>query len=43
MADHDAPLEQHLLDHPQAQGKPKIQPDRMGDHLSWKAVAVVAR
>jgi hypothetical protein len=38
----DAPLEQHLLDEPQAQRKPEIQPDRMGDDLRRKAMALVA-
>jgi hypothetical protein len=38
----DAPLEQHLLDRAQAQRKPEIQPDRMGDDLRRKAMAFVA-
>jgi hypothetical protein len=38
----DAALEQHFLDQPQAQREPKVQPDRMGDDLGWKAMAFVA-
>jgi hypothetical protein len=40
--DNDAALEQHLLNQPQAQRKPEVQSDRMGDDLGWKAVAFVA-
>ena len=42
VGDDDAALEQHLLDQPQAQRKPEVQPDRMGDDLRRKAVAFVA-
>jgi hypothetical protein len=38
----DAALEQHLLDQPQAQRKPEVQPDRIGDDLRRKAMAFVA-
>jgi len=38
----DAALEQHLLNQPQAQRKPEVQPDRMGDDLRRKAMAFVA-
>jgi hypothetical protein len=40
--DNDAALEQHLLDQSQAQRKPEVQPDRMGDDLRRKAMAFVA-
>jgi hypothetical protein len=40
--DDNAALEQHLLDQPQAQWKPEVQPDRMGNDLRRKAVAVAA-
>ena len=42
IGDDDAALEQHLLDQPQAQRKPEVQPDRMGDDLRRKAMAFVA-
>ena len=42
IGDDDAALEQHLLDQPQAQREPEVQPDRMGDDLGWKAMAFVA-
>jgi len=29
-------------DHPRAQREPKIQPDRTGDDLRWKAVVLLA-
>jgi hypothetical protein len=38
----DAALEQHLLDQPQAQRKPEVQPHRMGDDLGREAMAFVA-
>ncbi|GEM_PF-1158469 len=37
----DAALQQHFFDQPQAQGDPKIQPDRIRDDLMWKAVVLV--
>jgi hypothetical protein len=40
--DNDAALEQHLLDQSQAQRKPEVQPDRVGDDLRRKARAFVA-
>ena len=40
--DEDAALEQHLLNQPQAQREPEVQPDRMGDDLWWEAMALVA-
>jgi hypothetical protein len=43
MTDLDASGGQHLLDHRQAQGKPKVQPDGITDHFSREAVASVAR
>jgi hypothetical protein len=42
VGDNDAALEQHLLNQSQAQREPKVQPDRMGDDLGWKAMAFVA-
>jgi len=38
----DAALQQHFLDQTQAQRKPEIQPDRMGDHSGRKTMAFVA-
>jgi hypothetical protein len=43
VTDLDASGSQHLLDHAQAQGKPKVQPDGVADHFSREAVASVAR
>ena len=42
IGDENAALEQHLFDQPQAQRKPEVQPDCMGDDLRRKAVALVA-
>ena len=42
IGDDDATLEQHLLDEPEAQRKPEVQPNSMGDDLGRKAVALVA-
>jgi hypothetical protein len=42
IGDDNTTLEQHLLDQPQAQGKPEIEPDCMSDDLGRKAVAFVA-
>ena len=41
MADKNAAGGQHFLDHTQAERKAEIQPDRVADHLGWKAVAGV--
>ena len=35
-------LQQHFLDEAQANWKPTIQPNRIGDNLARKAVAFVA-
>jgi hypothetical protein len=43
MADLNSTGGEHLLDHPQAQGKPEIQPLGVADHFSWEAVAGIAR
>jgi hypothetical protein len=43
LADQDPSGREHLLDHPQAQWKPEVQPDSMANHFSWEAVAGVAR
>jgi hypothetical protein len=42
VGNHDAPLEQHLFDEAQAQGKPEIEPDRMSDNLTGESVTLVA-
>jgi hypothetical protein len=41
VADLDAPESQHLLDHPKAQGKAKVQPDGVADQLRGEALAGV--
>jgi hypothetical protein len=38
----DAPLEQHLLDQPEAPRKSEVQPDRMGNNLGREPMALVA-
>jgi hypothetical protein len=43
VANLDASGGEHLLDHAQAQGKPKVQPHGMADHFGGKAVAGVTR
>jgi hypothetical protein len=43
VADRDASGGEHLLDHAQAERKPKVQPDGIAYHLSRKAVAGIAR
>jgi hypothetical protein len=43
VADLDASCREHLLYHAQTERKPKIKPDDMADHLSWEAVAGIAR
>jgi len=40
--DEDAALKQHLLNQPQAQWEPEIEPYRVRDDLGWKAMAFVA-
>lgn len=42
IGDKNAALEQHLLNQPQAQGKPEVQPDRMSDNLGREAMVFVA-
>jgi len=42
VADQDASGREHLLHHPQAQGKLEVEPDRMADRFSWEAVSGVA-
>jgi hypothetical protein len=37
----DAASHRHLLGHTQAQRKPKIQPDRIADHLGGVAIASI--
>lgn len=37
----DAALSQLILDHPQIDRKPEIQPDRPGDHTPRKSVTVI--
>jgi len=41
VADHNAPKREHLLDHPKAQRKSIVQPDRVADQLRREAVAGV--
>jgi hypothetical protein len=43
VADLDAAGGEHLLDHPKAQRKAEIEPDRQTDHLSGEAVAGIQR
>ena len=42
VADDDAACGQHLLDHAQAEGKAKVDPDRLADDLSRETVAGIA-
>jgi hypothetical protein len=42
IGDGNAALQQQFLDKPQAQRKPKVEPDRVGDDLGWEAMALVA-
>lgn len=41
--DDDARSSQHILDHPQAERKPELEPNGMGNHLPWKSVATIKR
>ncbi|WP_312862252.1 hypothetical protein, partial [Rhizobium sp. P32RR-XVIII] len=41
MGDDNPTRGQQILDHSQAERKPEIQPDRMGNHLSGKSVAAI--
>jgi hypothetical protein len=41
MGDNDPASRQNVLDHPQAERKPKIQPDRMSNDFSGKAMAAI--
>src|SRR4029453_299797 len=41
VTDFDAPESEHLLHHPKAQRKAKVQPDRVADQLRREAVAGV--
>ncbi len=43
MRDDDATRCQQILDHPQAQRKPEIEPNGMGNHLRWKSMATIKR
>jgi hypothetical protein len=43
MADDDPARGQHFLDHPQAQREPKIEPNRIADHLGREAMAAIKR
>jgi hypothetical protein len=42
IGDENAALEQHLLNQPQAQWEPEVEPYRVSDDLGWKAMAFVA-
>jgi hypothetical protein len=39
----DSARREHFLDHAKAQGKPKIEPDRMADDFRRKAMAAIER
>lgn len=43
MGDDDASSHQHIRDHPQAQWKAEIEPHRVGNDFSGKAMAAVER
>ena len=43
VADVNATSGEHFLDHPEAQGKPEIEPHRMGDHLGGEARSTIER
>jgi len=36
-------LSQNILDHPQAEWKPELQPDSVGDDFRWISVAMIER
>jgi hypothetical protein len=38
---HDAAFGQQIFDHTQAQRKPETEPNRMGNHASWKSVTTI--
>lgn len=42
LGDGNAALQQQFFDKAQAQRKPKVEPDRVGDDLGWEAMALVA-
>ena len=42
MGDGNAALEQPFFERAQAQRKPKVEPDRVGDDLGWEMMALVA-
>ncbi|OHZ43573.1 hypothetical protein BBL07_03075 [Agrobacterium vitis] len=41
--DDEATGSQHILDHPQAQRKPEIEPNGMGNHLGCKSMETIKR
>jgi len=41
MADDDPARGEYFFDHPQAQWKPKIQPNGIADHLGREAMATI--
>lgn len=43
MRNDDPPRRQHILDHPQAEGKAEIEPHGVGDDLGRKAMAAIKR
>ena len=43
MRDDDATGCQHILDHAQAERKPEIEPNGVGNHFRWKPVATIER
>jgi hypothetical protein len=42
IGDDNAAFQQHFLDKAQTQRKPKVEPNSMGDDLSWETMALVA-
>src|SRR5689334_24248101 len=42
VTDDDAACRQHLLDHAQAEGEAKVEPDGVADDLGWETVASIA-
>ncbi|OCJ22448.1 hypothetical protein A6U89_28575 [Agrobacterium sp. B133/95] len=41
MRDNDPTCRQQILDHPQTEREPKIEPDDVADHFSWETVAAI--
>ena len=41
MRNHDAAFRQQILDHPQTERKPEVQPNRLRNHVRWETVAMI--